>query len=89
MRNGRGKPGPAASCTRTTRSPSPEVKTHHEIRPALRSATTVRWHERRVERALRGNGIIIAGDPDSCVRGVRLYEEAGVDEVILIMQRSS
>jgi len=31
-------------------------------------------------------GIIIAGDPDSCVRGVRLYEEAGVDEVILIMQ---
>jgi alkanesulfonate monooxygenase SsuD/methylene tetrahydromethanopterin reductase-like flavin-dependent oxidoreductase (luciferase family) len=31
-------------------------------------------------------GIIIAGDPDSCIRGVRLYEEAGVDEVILIMQ---
>ena len=31
-------------------------------------------------------GIIIAGDPDSCIRGVRLYEEAGVDQVILIMQ---
>jgi len=31
-------------------------------------------------------GIIIAGDPESCIRGVRLYEEAGVDEVILIMQ---
>ena len=31
-------------------------------------------------------GIIIAGDPDSCLRGVQLYEEAGVDQVILIMQ---
>ena len=31
-------------------------------------------------------GIIIAGDPDSCVKGVRLYEEAGADEAILIMQ---
>ncbi len=31
-------------------------------------------------------GIIIAGDPDSCIKGVQLYEEAGVDQVILIMQ---
>jgi alkanesulfonate monooxygenase SsuD/methylene tetrahydromethanopterin reductase-like flavin-dependent oxidoreductase (luciferase family) len=31
-------------------------------------------------------GIIIAGDLESCVKGLRLYEEAGVDEVILIMQ---
>jgi alkanesulfonate monooxygenase SsuD/methylene tetrahydromethanopterin reductase-like flavin-dependent oxidoreductase (luciferase family) len=31
-------------------------------------------------------GIIIAGDPDSCIRGVQLYEEAGVDQVILITQ---
>jgi len=31
-------------------------------------------------------GVIIAGDPESCIRGVRLYEEAGVDEVILIMR---
>jgi alkanesulfonate monooxygenase SsuD/methylene tetrahydromethanopterin reductase-like flavin-dependent oxidoreductase (luciferase family) len=31
-------------------------------------------------------GIIIAGDPDSCVKGVRLYEQARADEVILIMQ---
>jgi alkanesulfonate monooxygenase SsuD/methylene tetrahydromethanopterin reductase-like flavin-dependent oxidoreductase (luciferase family) len=31
-------------------------------------------------------GIIIAGDPDSCIRGVRLYEEAGVDQVMMIMQ---
>jgi alkanesulfonate monooxygenase SsuD/methylene tetrahydromethanopterin reductase-like flavin-dependent oxidoreductase (luciferase family) len=31
-------------------------------------------------------GIIIAGDPDSCIKGVQLYEDAGVDQVILIMQ---
>jgi alkanesulfonate monooxygenase SsuD/methylene tetrahydromethanopterin reductase-like flavin-dependent oxidoreductase (luciferase family) len=31
-------------------------------------------------------GIIIAGDPESCIKGVQLYEEAGVDQVILIMQ---
>src|SRR2546422_838348 len=31
-------------------------------------------------------GIIIAGDPDSCINGVRLYEEAGVDQVMLITQ---
>ena len=31
-------------------------------------------------------GIIIAGDPESCINGVRLYEEAGVDQVILITQ---
>ena len=31
-------------------------------------------------------GIIIAGDPESCIKGVRLYEDAGVDQVILIMQ---
>ena len=31
-------------------------------------------------------GIIIAGDPDSCIKGVQLYEDAGVDPVILIMQ---
>ena len=31
-------------------------------------------------------GIIIAGNPESCIKGVQLYEDAGVDEVILIMQ---
>ena len=31
-------------------------------------------------------GIILAGDPDSCIKGVQLYEEAGVDQVILITQ---
>ena len=31
-------------------------------------------------------GIILAGDPESCIKGVQLYEEAGVDQVILITQ---
>ena len=31
-------------------------------------------------------GIIIAGDPDSCIKGVQLYEEAGVDQVVFIQQ---
>lgn len=35
---------------------------------------------------LRDRGIIIAGDPDNCIKGVQLYEDAGVDQVILIMQ---
>ena len=35
---------------------------------------------------LRDRGIIIAGDPDNCIRGVQLYEDAGVDQVLLIMQ---
>ena len=35
---------------------------------------------------LRGRGIIIAGDPEHCIEGVKLYEDAGVDQVILVMQ---
>jgi alkanesulfonate monooxygenase SsuD/methylene tetrahydromethanopterin reductase-like flavin-dependent oxidoreductase (luciferase family) len=31
-------------------------------------------------------GIIIAGDPASCIKCVQLYEEAGVDQVMMIMQ---
>jgi len=31
-------------------------------------------------------GIILAGDPESCIKGVQLYEDAGVDQVILITQ---
>ena len=31
-------------------------------------------------------GVIIAGDPESCIKGVQLYEDIGVDQVILIMQ---
>lgn len=35
---------------------------------------------------LRERGIIIAGNPENCIKGVQLYEDAGVDQVILIMQ---
>jgi alkanesulfonate monooxygenase SsuD/methylene tetrahydromethanopterin reductase-like flavin-dependent oxidoreductase (luciferase family) len=35
---------------------------------------------------LRDRGIIIAGDPDNVIRGIQLYEDAGVDQVLLIMQ---
>jgi alkanesulfonate monooxygenase SsuD/methylene tetrahydromethanopterin reductase-like flavin-dependent oxidoreductase (luciferase family) len=35
---------------------------------------------------LRDRGIIIAGNPENCIKGVQLYEDAGVDQVILIMQ---
>jgi alkanesulfonate monooxygenase SsuD/methylene tetrahydromethanopterin reductase-like flavin-dependent oxidoreductase (luciferase family) len=38
---------------------------------------------------LRDRGIIIAGDPENCIRGVQLYEDAGVDQVLLIMQTES
>src|SRR6266540_636867 len=35
---------------------------------------------------LRQRGIIIAGDPEHCIEGIKLYEDAGVDQVILVMQ---
>jgi alkanesulfonate monooxygenase SsuD/methylene tetrahydromethanopterin reductase-like flavin-dependent oxidoreductase (luciferase family) len=35
---------------------------------------------------LYDRGVIIAGDPDSCIKGVQLYEHIGVDQVILIVQ---
>lgn len=31
-------------------------------------------------------GVIIAGDPESCIKAVRMYEGIGVDQVIMIMQ---
>ncbi|MGH8058485.1 MAG: LLM class flavin-dependent oxidoreductase [Candidatus Entotheonellia bacterium] len=31
-------------------------------------------------------GVIIAGDPDSCIKAARMYEDIGVDQVIMIMQ---
>jgi alkanesulfonate monooxygenase SsuD/methylene tetrahydromethanopterin reductase-like flavin-dependent oxidoreductase (luciferase family) len=37
-------------------------------------------------QTLRERGIIIGGNPDNCIKGVQLYEDAGVDQVILIMQ---
>ena len=31
-------------------------------------------------------GIIVAGDPESCIEGVRRHQEIGVDQLLLIMQ---
>lgn len=31
-------------------------------------------------------GVIIAGDPDSCIKAAQMYEDIGVDQVIMIMQ---
>ena len=35
---------------------------------------------------LADRGVIIAGDPDSCLRAVKMYEDIGVDQVLMIMQ---
>jgi alkanesulfonate monooxygenase SsuD/methylene tetrahydromethanopterin reductase-like flavin-dependent oxidoreductase (luciferase family) len=35
---------------------------------------------------LSDRGVIIAGDPDSCIKAIRMYEDIGVDEVMMIMQ---
>lgn len=35
---------------------------------------------------LADRGVIIAGDPESCIKSVKMYEEIGVDQVMLIMQ---
>jgi alkanesulfonate monooxygenase SsuD/methylene tetrahydromethanopterin reductase-like flavin-dependent oxidoreductase (luciferase family) len=35
---------------------------------------------------LSDRGVIIAGDPASCIKAIRMYEDIGVDEVIMIMQ---
>ena len=35
---------------------------------------------------LADRGVIIAGDPDSCVKAIQMYEEIGVDQVMMIMQ---
>ena len=31
-------------------------------------------------------GVIIAGNPESCIKNIKMYEDIGVDEVIMIMQ---
>ena len=35
---------------------------------------------------LADRGVIIAGDPESCLKTIRMYEEIGVDQVLMIMQ---
>ena len=35
---------------------------------------------------LSDRGVIIAGNPESCIKTVQMYEDIGVDQVMLIMQ---
>ena len=35
---------------------------------------------------LADRGVIIAGDPESCIKTIKTYEDIGVDQVMLIMQ---
>lgn len=35
---------------------------------------------------LADRGVIIAGDPESCIKAIEMYEEIGVDQVMMIMQ---
>ena len=35
---------------------------------------------------LSDRGVIIAGNPESCIKSVQMYEDIGVDQVIMIMQ---
>jgi alkanesulfonate monooxygenase SsuD/methylene tetrahydromethanopterin reductase-like flavin-dependent oxidoreductase (luciferase family) len=37
-------------------------------------------------KTLCERGVIVAGDPDSCAAGVRLHQEAGADQLMMIMQ---
>ena len=35
---------------------------------------------------LADRGVIIAGNPESCIKAVQMYEDIGVDQVMMIMQ---
>ena len=35
---------------------------------------------------LADRGVIIAGNPESCIKTVKMYEDIGVDQVMMIMQ---
>jgi len=35
---------------------------------------------------LSDRGVIIAGNPESCIKTVQMYEDIGVDQVMMIMQ---
>ncbi len=37
-------------------------------------------------RTLSEQGIIVAGDPESCIEGVKRHQESGADQIILMMQ---
>ena len=35
---------------------------------------------------LSDRGVIIAGNPESCIKNIKMYEDIGVDQVIMIIQ---
>ena len=35
---------------------------------------------------LADRGVIVAGDPASCIKAIQMYDEIGVDQVMMIMQ---
>ena len=35
---------------------------------------------------LADRGVIIAGNPESCIKTIKMYEDIGVDQVMMIMQ---
>ena len=35
---------------------------------------------------LADRGVIIAGEPESCMKAIEMYEDIGVDQVMMIMQ---
>ena len=37
-------------------------------------------------KTLSDRGVIIAGNPESCIKTCQMYEDIGVDQVMLIMQ---
>ena len=38
---------------------------------------------------LSDRGVIIAGNPESCIKSVKMYEDIGVDQIMMIMQTES
>ena len=34
-------------------------------------------------------GVVIGGDPDSCIKALKLHEEAGCDQMMIMMQTES
>ena len=66
-----------------------DVKTGTGLSAAARSAKGGEeldsW-DRLSPDALADSGITVAGTPDQCIKALKLYEENGADEVMLLMQ---
>ena len=57
-----------------------------ESREARETSVNVSGIEGFDSDTLSDRGVIIAGDPESCKEGVRIHQEAGEDQVLLLMQ---